>query len=38
MFEKHNNPDIDPDVKLAEQNPTAIERLMKGVIRKDLGL
>ena len=38
MFEKTNNPQMNPDLKLNEQNPTAIERLIKGIQRKDLGL
>ena len=38
MFEKSNNPDINPDLKLNEQNQVVIERLMKAVQRKDLGL
>ena len=38
MFEKSNNPELNPDLKLNEQNPTAIDRLIKGIQRKDLGL
>ena len=38
MFEKTNNPDVNPNEKLCDQNPTAIERIIKSIQRKDLGL
>lgn len=38
MFEKTNNPDINPDLKLKDQNPYAIEKIIKSVKRKNLGL
>jgi len=38
MFEKTNNPDVNPNEKLCDQNPTVIERIIKSIQRKDLGL
>jgi hypothetical protein len=38
LFEKTNNPDVNPELTLADQNPAVLERLIRGIQRKDLGL
>ena len=38
MFEKHNNPDVNPNIPLKDQNPYILERIIKSVKRKNLGL
>ena len=38
MFERTNNAEINPDLKLNEQDPVVFERLLKAIQRKDLGL
>ena len=38
MFEKHNNPDVNPNLPLKDQNPYILERIIKSVKRKNLGL
>lgn len=38
LFEKTNNPDIDPNIKLKDQNPYVIEKIIKSIKNKDIGL
>ena len=38
LFEKSNNPDIKPNLKLKDQNPYAIERIVKSVKNQKIGL
>ena len=38
LFEKTNNSDVNPDIPLKDQSKAVIERLLKSIRRKNLGL
>lgn len=38
MFEKTNNPDVNPNLKLKDQAPQILDRLMKNIKKTDIGL
>jgi hypothetical protein len=38
MFEKTNNPDVNPNLKLKEQNQQVLDRLIKNIKHTNIGL